>query len=180
MRRRLFLGGLAAAPAWSAAGFRVSHPDGHFETVDPAEYGATVLLFLSNVCPISNDYQDRIREMMAAFAGRPARFVLLNANDNETAAETARYAADVQFAAPVFKDWRNQVADRYGATLTPEAVVLDASGAVRYRGAIDDARNAARVRVAAVRTAVEDLLAGRTVSVKPIRAFGCAIKKVST
>jgi hypothetical protein len=178
--RRLLLGGLAAAPAWSAAGFRVSHPDGSIETVDPEQYRATVLLFLSNVCPISNDYQDRIRAMMAAFAGRGARFVLLNANDNEPAEETARYAADVRFAAPVYKDWRNKVADRFGATMTPEAVVLDAGGAVRYRGAIDDARNPARMRVAAVRTAVEDLLAGRAVSVKPIRAFGCAIKKVST
>ena len=80
---------------------------------------------------------------------------------------------------PILKDWRNTVADRYGATLTPEAVVLDSGGASRYQGAIDDARNPARVKVRAVQTAVEDLLAGRAVSVKPIRAFGCAIKKVS-
>ena len=84
-----------------------------------------------------------------------------------------------KFPVPFFKDWRNTVADRYGATLTPEAIVIDANGASRYQGAIDDARNEARVKIEAVKRAVEDLLAGRPVSVKPIRAFGCAIKKVT-
>jgi hypothetical protein len=71
------------------------------------------------------------------------------------------------------------VADRFGATLTPEAVVIDAGGASRYQGAIDDARNPARVKVAALQIAIKDLLAGRPVSVKSKRAFGCAIKKVN-
>jgi hypothetical protein len=56
---------------------------------------------------------------------------------------------------------------------------VDQTGAARYRGAIDDAQNPARVKTEAVKIAVDDLLAGRPVSVKPIRAFGCAIKKVS-
>jgi hypothetical protein len=80
---------------------------------------------------------------------------------------------------PFYKDWRNTVADRFGATLTPEVIVVDQTGAARYRGAIDDAQNPARVKTEAVKIAVDDLLAGRPVSVKPIRAFGCAIKKVS-
>lgn len=166
------------APAWSAAAIRLSRTDGLPEYVDVKQYRATVLLFLSTVCPISNAYQDRIRGLLQYFDGKPARILLVNANDNETAEETARYAADVKFPAPIFKDWRNTVADRFGATLTPEAVVLDSQGTPRYQGAIDDSRNPARVRIEALKTAVDDVVAGRAVSVKPIRAFGCAIKKV--
>jgi len=179
VKRRLFVSGFLAAPLWSATPIRLRRTDGLSEVVDPQASRATVLLFLSTVCPISNAYQDRIQALLREFAGQPVRFVLINANDNESAAETQRYAEDVKFPVPFYKDWRNTVADRFGATMTPEAVVLDAGGASRYQGGIDDARNPARVRVAAVRIAVADLLAGRPVSVKPIRAFGCAIKKVN-
>jgi hypothetical protein len=179
VNRRLFLGGFLPAPLWSASPIRLSRTDGVPEYIDPKESRATVLLFLSTVCPISNAYQDRIQALLRDFGGQPVRFVLINSNDNESAAETQQYAEDVKFPIPFFKDWRNTVADRFGATLTPEAVVIDAGGAGRYQGGIDDARNPARVKVAAVRIAVQDLLAGRPVSVKPIRAFGCAIKKVS-
>ena len=179
MNRRLFLGGFLPAPVWSASALRLSRTDGLPEYVDPKQYRATVLLFLSTICPISNAYQDRIAALARYFAGKPARVLLIDANDNETAAETAQYAADVKFPMPFYKDWRNTVADRFGATLTPEAIVLDATGVPRYQGAFDDARNPARVKTEAVKIAVDDLLAGRPVTVKNIRAFGCAIKKVT-
>ena len=178
MNRRLFFGGFLPVPLWSASPIRLSRPDGLPEYVDVKLYRATVLLFLSTVCPISNAYQDRIHALAKHFEGRPARLLMINSNDNETAAETLRYANDVKFSVPFFKDWRNTVADRFGATLTPEVIVLDSSGASRYHGAIDDARNPARVKIEAVKLAVEALIAGRPVSVRPIRAFGCAIKKV--
>ncbi|MBI2688178.1 MAG: redoxin domain-containing protein [Acidobacteria bacterium] len=178
MNRRLFLGGFIPAPAWSAAAIRLSRTDGMPEYVDVKEYRATVIVFLSTVCPISNAYQERIRALAKHFEDKAVRLLLVNANDNESAAETERYAADVKFPVPFFKDWRNTVADRFGVTLTPEVVVIDASGAPRYQGAIDDSRNPARVKVEAVKIAVDDLLAGRPVSIKSIRAFGCAIKKV--
>lgn len=179
MNRRLFLGGFLPAPLWSASAIRLTGPGGLPETVDPSANRATVLVFLSTVCPISNAYQDRIHSLLKHFASQPVRFLLINANDNESAAETEQYARDVRFPVPMYKDWRNTVADRFGATLTPEVIILDAAGAPRYHGAIDDARNPARVRIEAVKTAISDLLAARPVSVKPIRAFGCAIKKVS-
>lgn len=179
MNRRLFLGGFLPAPLWSASPIRLSRPGGLPEYVDVKQYHATVLLFLSTVCPISNAYQDRVHALLKHFDGHAARLLLINANDNETSAETQQYAADVNFPVPFFKDWRNTVADRFGATLTPEAIILDANGVSRYQGAIDDARNPARVKIEAVKLAVEALLAGRPVTVKPIRAFGCAIKKVT-
>jgi len=179
VNRRLFLGGFLTAPLWSATAIRLSRTDGLPEYVELTDARVTVLFFLSTVCPISNAYQDRIRGLIGHWAGKPVRVLLVNANDNETSAETAQYAADVQFPVPFYKDWRNTVADRFGATLTPEVIVVDETGAARYRGAIDNAQNPARVKTEAVKMAVDDLLAGRPVSVKPIRAFGCAIKKVS-
>lgn len=179
MNRRLFLGGFLPAPLWSAAPIRLSRADGLPEYVDPKQYRATVLLFVAGQCPVSGAYRDRILALIRYFEAKPVRVLLINANDDERAADAARLARESGFPIPVFKDWRNTVASRFGASTTPEAVVLDAEGTPRYQGAIDNSSNPARVKVEAVKTAVEELLAGRAVTVKSIRAFGCAIKKVT-
>ncbi len=180
MIRRAFLGALAGPAALSAAGttIRVSRLDGRPEAVDLAAAEATVLLFLSTVCPISNAYSDRIKGLVARYAGKPVRILLVNANDNETVDEVRAYARDVEFTVPMFKDWSNVVADRFDARMTPEAVVVDKAGAVRYQGAIDDAKNPARVKVEAVRLTVDALLAKQPTEIGRIRSFGCTIKRV--
>lgn len=179
MNRRLFLGGFLPAPAWSAAAIRLSRTDGRPEYVDAKQQRATVLVFFSTACPVTRSYVERIRDLAAFLEGKPARLLLINANDSEPAAAVQRFLDEAGLPGPAYKDWRGTVADRFGATMTPEAVVIDATGAARYVGGIDDARHRSHVRVEAVKIAVEDLLAGRPVSIKPIRAFGCAISKVS-
>jgi hypothetical protein len=140
----------------------------------------TVILFLSTICPISNAYADRIQGLFARYAGKPVQFLLLNPNANETEEETRAYSRDVEFPVPLRKDVGNAVADRYNARLTPEAVLLDRAGKVRYQGAIDDARNPARVKVEALRQAIDAVLANQSVPNEGLRAFGCSIKRVRT
>ena len=138
----------------------------------------TVIFFLSTICPISNAYTDRIQGLFARYAGQPVRFVLLNPNANESEEESRAYSRDVEFPAPLRKDVNNVMADRYNARMTPEAVLVDPTGKVRYQGAIDDARNPARVKVEALRQAIDAVLAGQAVPVEGLRAFGCSIKRV--
>lgn len=180
MNRRAFLSAWACTAALGAAGtnLRLSRLDGRPEAVDLGAEEATVLLFLSTVCPISNAYTDRIKALVARYAGKPVRILLVNANDNETVDEMQSYAKDVEFAVPLFKDWSNVVADRFDARMTPEAVVVDKAGEVRYQGAIDDAKNPARVKVEAVRLTVDALLAKQPTEIGRIRSFGCTIKRV--
>lgn len=140
----------------------------------------TVILFLSTICPISNAYSDRIQGMFARYAGKPVRFVLLNPNANETDEECRAYSRDVEFPVVLRKDVNNEMADRYNARMTPEAVLLDPAGKVIYQGAIDDARNPARVKVDALRLAIDAVLSKQPVPVEGLRAFGCSIKRVRT
>ncbi len=144
----------------------------------PAGGQVTVILFLSTICPISNAYADRIQGLFARYAGKPVEFQLLNPNANESEEECRAYSRDVEFPTPLRKDANNQTADRYNARMTPEAVLLDAAGAVRYQGAIDDARNPARVRVHALRQAIDAVLAGEAAPLERMRSFGCSIKRV--
>src|SRR5205085_7144414 len=72
----------------------------------------------------------------------------------------------------------NVVADRFGATVTPESYVIDSSGTIRYHGQIDDSRNEARIRTPGLRMALDAVLAGKPVTVQETKAFGCTIKRV--
>jgi hypothetical protein len=144
--------------------------------IAPEENAATVLVFVSAVCPISNNYSGRVRAMAERYAGRGVRVMLVGSNGTESEADLRDYARDVRFGVPLYRDAEGAAARRYGATVTPEAVLLDAAGTVRYRGAIDDARNTARVKREYLREALEAVLAGRRVETESVRAFGCAIK----
>jgi thiol-disulfide isomerase/thioredoxin len=178
MNRRLMLG-LIAASLWGAdAGIKLSSLDGGKLLVDPAASGATVLVFLSAVCPVSNAYTDRLNDLVGRYAGKPVRFVFVNSNELESVDEVKEHARASRYPVPVYKDFNNVVADRYNARVTPETVVLDRNGIVRYRGGVDDAQNPARVKVEGLKLAIDAVLSGQPVKPTEIRTFGCTIKRV--
>ena len=85
-------------------------------------------------------------------------------------------------AAPsaVLMDDDGRVGRLYGARTTPQMFVVDAAGVLQYAGAIDDRRSAnpedvrgARNHVAA---ALDDIRAGRAVSVAATTPYGCSVK----
>ncbi|MGH9719829.1 MAG: redoxin domain-containing protein, partial [Bryobacteraceae bacterium] len=121
-----------------------------------------VVLFVSAKCPVSNTYNQRMIELYKAYSAK-VNFVFLNANQNEPAAEVETHARRAGFPFPVGKDKSNVWADRLGAELTPQVFLIDASGALRYRGRIDDAQNPARVKHESLKLAVEAVIEGKGV-----------------
>lgn len=83
---------------------------------------------------------------------------------------------------PVLLDESGQVGRAYGATNTPHLFVIDAEGRLAYAGAVDNSpdgegkspEGGALVRYA--EQAVEEVLAGRPVSVPRTKAYGCTVK----
>jgi hypothetical protein len=136
----------------------------------------TVVVFVSTICPISNSYNLRMKEIYRDYAPKGVKFEFLNANQNESQADVEEHARSVGFSFPVSKDVNNVMADRLGAQYTPEAFVIDRTGAVRYHGRIDDAQNPARVRQKSLRLAIDAVLAGGDVAAPETKAFGCTIK----
>jgi thiol-disulfide isomerase/thioredoxin len=138
----------------------------------------TVVVFISTICPVSNSYNLRIKQLYQDYAPKGVKFEFLNANQNESPAEVEDHARSVGFPFPVSKDENNVRADRLGAEYTPESFVIDRAGAIRYHGRIDDAQNPARVRQNSLRLAIDAVLAGSDVPAPETKAFGCTIKRV--
>jgi hypothetical protein len=59
---------------------------------------------------------------------------------------------------------------------TPHVFLFDAKRILRYRGRIDDSRDASRVRSPDLRNAIEEVIRGVPVTNPDTRPFGCSIK----
>jgi thiol-disulfide isomerase/thioredoxin len=147
-------------------------------TISPSKSAATVLIFVSTQCPISNSYNERMNALYKEYSAKGIQFAFVNANVNESPSEIEEHAKSNHFAFKIYKDAGNVLADKFGANVTPETFVFDKSGVLRYHGYIDDATNPARVQVHGLRQAIDAVVSGRPVEMKEARAFGCTIKRV--
>lgn len=136
-----------------------------------------VIGFMSVTCPISNDYNDRIRSIAQDYAKSNVAFLGINSNFDEPVSAVSDHADKNRLTFPMLKDIDNRVADAYGAERTPELFVIDPAGVLRYHGRIDNSRDLRRVKRNDLRGALDEMLAGKPVSVAQARAFGCLIKR---
>ena len=72
--------------------------------VSPAKALATVVVFASSVCPISNAYVERLNGMYTEYRSRGVQFVFVNSNVNEAPADIAEHAKENELAFPVYTD----------------------------------------------------------------------------
>jgi Copper type II ascorbate-dependent monooxygenase, C-terminal domain./Redoxin. len=146
---------------------------------------ATVVVFASTACPITNTFAPELRALSKAYAAKGVRLVLAYANAEVTAAEAAAHAREFGLArdAAILIDADQRLMASLGATITPEAFLLDPHGKVRYQGRIDDRyieRGKARGTGPSkrdLRAALDAVLAGKPVKVTKTAAVGCVIEK---
>lgn len=134
----------------------------------------SVFLVVSTSCPIANRYSPRIQRLHAAFAKRGVHFFAVYPNADEIPSAVRQHARERLYHFPVVRD-NGTLTRRLGATITPEAIVLDRAGKVRYRGRIDDNNIAERVKARYVENALNALLKGQPVKLARSRAVGCVI-----
>ena len=139
----------------------------------------TVVIFVATKCPVSNAYNERMQTLAQEYRAKGIHVIGINSNSTEPAAEIKAHAAEKGLTFPILKDEGNRVADRLGASVTPEAFVLDAGNRLVYRGRIDNSRDAAGVTASELRDATDAVLSGKPVAKTDVRAFGCVIKRAS-
>ena len=142
-----------------------------------AKNPATVFVFTSTQCPVANVYTPRLIELGRDYAGqqRGVRFFLVYAEAGQNVADVKNHVRARALPFPAVRDDKNTLADALGASTTPEAVIVDRQGKVRYRGRIDDNKDRAKVIRSDVRDALDALLAGKPVARPRTLAFGCTI-----
>jgi len=137
-----------------------------------------VLIFVSTRCPVSNAYNERMVELAGKYQAKGFAFLGINANKAETPEEMADHAGKHDWNFPVLKDPGNKIADRFGASVTPEVFLVDSQGVLRYHGRIDDSQDPAGIEHRDLEAALDAILGGEKVPRTEAKAFGCSIKRV--
>jgi peroxiredoxin len=138
-----------------------------------------VVAFLGTECPLAKLYAGRLQAIAAEYAERGVAVVAVMSNVQDSLSEIAAYVRQHELTYPVLKDRRNEVADLFGAKRTPQVFLLDRQRVVRYQGRVDDQYLVGRVREKPtredLRTAIDELLGEKQVSVPDTETFGCII-----
>lgn len=138
-----------------------------------------VVAFLGGDCPLSELYAARLAELGREYRPRGVQFVGVLSTPGSTPARLAEFAQAHATGFPLLRDPDGRVARSYGVGRVPEAVVLDAARAVRYRGRVDDQFAVGGRKPQPTRRdlaeAVDEVLAGRPVSRPRVEGTGCVI-----
>jgi peroxiredoxin len=137
----------------------------------------TVITFVATQCPVSNAYNERMISLYKDYSSKGVNFVFVNSNGTEPGSEVAEHTRSNNFPFQVHKDENNVVADKFGATVTPEVFILDKAGKIVYHGSIDDSQEISRVKTKRARAALDEVLEGKPVQTAETKAFGCTIKR---
>ena len=137
----------------------------------------SVLIFVATKCPVSNAYNERMEKLAQDYKAKGINVIGINSNVAELADAMKAHAAANKLTFPILKDTGNKIADRLGATVTPEAYFLDAGNKLLYHGRIDNAKDEAQVNTNELRDALDAALAGKPIAKTTATAFGCTIKR---
>jgi peroxiredoxin/mono/diheme cytochrome c family protein len=171
----------------SVVGRRIPHfvlPDAAGKQVGLSDFKENqflIVAFLGTKCPVGNAYIPVLLDLQKQYREKKVQIIGINANPGETAETIAKHVKDFSIAFPILIDAEQSVLQLFGAKRTPEVFVLDDRGTIRYRGRIDDRYAPDHKRDEPkrndLREALDELLAGKKVSVPETEAAGCLISR---
>jgi peroxiredoxin len=142
-----------------------------------------VVVFIGTKCPVGNAYIPVLLDLQREYRGKGVQVVGINPNPGDSADDIAGHVKEFAITFPVLLDGRQTALPLFGAQRTPEVFLLDGRRVIRYQGRIDDQFAPDHRRDAPsrhdLREALEELIAGKTVSVPQIEPAGCRITRLA-
>lgn len=169
-----------------APNFTLTDTDGKSHTLaDLTAQGKIVVLeWFNPQCPFVVKHHEKhstMADLASEFAGQNVVWMAINSGAEGKQGHglemNKEFKTNWSIAYPILLDESGEVGHMYGAQTTPHMYVIDAKGVLRYMGAIDNDRSATTLGdVNYVRQALNQILAGETVTTPETRAYGCSVK----
>ena len=196
----LAAGGLMAQPEGHptlaigspAPDFSLPGIDGRTHTL--AEYSKARVLavvFTCDHCPTAQLYETRLKKLADDYRGKGVALVAIEPNDptaillgelgytdvSDSLEEMKIRAEYRHFNFPYLYDGETQEVSRaYGPKATPHVFLFDEKRILRFEGRVDDSQREALVKTRDTRAALDEMLAGKPVTVAHTGVFGCSTK----
>lgn len=133
----------------------------------------TAIVFVSPICPCSKFHEKALKELAGQFPG--VQFVAVySGNDAMSEDEARAHFRKTGWGFPILRDSGFELANKLGALRTPHAFVLNRTGEVLYKGAVDDTRtNEPSQRF--LQSALVAIQQGKKPETTSTRPMGCRI-----
>ncbi len=178
MRVLLILTG--AASSWAAVPLATSI-DGPKLALFQPQGAAELVFFVCTDCPISNGYAPEIQRICATYRTKDVSCTLVYEDVTVNAGEVRKHLAEYGYRNIRATIDRNRAIAKYAkATVTPQAVLVDKKGVIRYRGRINNlytdlGKPRRQITEHDLSDALDALLAGRAIANLETKALGCYI-----
>lgn len=167
-----------------------STPDFNLPGIDGKEYSlnsfadknALIIIFSCNHCPYVQAYEERMKQIQEDYQQKGVTLIAINSNEDvnypDDSFKNMKKRADEQnFNFLYLRDDDQSVARAYDATHTPEIFLFDKDRKLAFHGKIDDNwQEPEKVQNHYLRNALDELLAGKEISVPETFTIGCTIK----
>ncbi len=182
----LALHSVVGLPAWGAkigsTADRLTFKDIRCLTRSLSDLGESkgyALVFVNTTCPISQRYMPRLEEMHRKYGQQGIQFVAVYNSQDETPKEIAAHGLDAGVTFPLVWDEQQKCTRALGVERVPQVVLLDGAKHIVYSGRIDDQYRTGGVQPRIGRhdlaEAIDELLAGKPISVPETTVDGCKI-----
>lgn len=143
-----------------------------------------LVIFSCNTCPFVVMWEDRYAQLEEKCAETGLGMVYINSNqakrDGDDSVEAMKaHAKKMDYSYPYLIDENSALANAFGAKTTPHIYLFNKDNELVYKGAIDDNyKNIEAVKESYLLNAIDELLAGKKISLAETKAVGCSIKRV--
>jgi peroxiredoxin len=165
-----------ASPGNAAPPFSLADQNGKMVRLDDFKEQTVVLEWVNPDCPfVVRHYKaSTFVNLFEKFKGEIV-WLAINSTHSAGAADNQEWIEKHKIPYPILLDSDGAVGRSYGAQTTPQMVVIH-KGVVVYLGAIDDDPRGKGAQVNYVEQALNELRAGKPVSVPQTKPYGCSVK----
>jgi peroxiredoxin len=172
-------GAIASVPR-PAPDFALTDQKGNTVKLSDLKGRVVVLEWTKPDCPfVQRHYKAGTMARLAKTYGeKGVVWLAIDSNSYMNREKDATWAEQQRIAYPVLGDYNGKVGKAYGARTSLHMFIIDANGSIVYEGAIDnDPTGEKKAGVANyVAQALDELLAGKQVSIPETRPYGCFLK----
>jgi peroxiredoxin len=166
-----------------APDFKLQATDGKTYSLDDFKTSRTLVVFFTcNHCPFVTGSDEVTRATALRFKDKGVAFVAINSNSENTHQEDdfnnmVKRMNEQRFPWVYVRDKSQDVARAYGALRTPHFFVFNEERRLVYTGrGVDNPRNTAEMTTNDLERALEEVVAGKPVSIPLTNPIGCNVK----
>ncbi|MFO0972064.1 MAG: redoxin domain-containing protein [Phycisphaerae bacterium] len=158
-------------PGKPAPDFTLTGYDGKTFELSKHKNKIVVLEWTNRDCPVCQKYEDDLKQTATKYMGKGIIWWSIDSTSMHDAKGNTEYYTEKKTPYPVLSDFDGHVGHEYGARVTPHVFIIN-KGTVAYEGAFMSEKKDKNY----VAAALDELMAGKSVSHNKTKAFGCSVK----